>query len=96
MIRRTPLRRVSEKRRDMQAMYERAVQTVILRDRGCAVRERWPEVRCHGRIDPHHIAPQGRHPELRCDTTNMICACRAHHDALHAYPILARQRGLIR
>ena len=95
-MRRTPLRRVSEKRRDLQHIYERAVQTVMLRDRGCKVKEGWPEVRCSGRIDPHHIAPTGRYPELRCDTSNMISSCRAHHNAVHAYPELARIRGYLK
>ena len=95
-MRRTPLARVSAKRRDIQNLYERAVQAVLLRDRGCKVAEGWPEVRCHGRIDPHHIAPTGRYPELRCEVDNMICACRAHHNAVHAYPELARMRGLLR
>ena len=95
-MRRTPLARVSKKRKDLQDLYQRAVQTVMLRDKGCVIADGWPEVRCSGRLDPHHVAPTGRFPELRCEPSNIITACRAHHDAAHAYPELARMRGYLR
>ena len=96
VLRRTQLARVSPKRRDMQSLYERAVQTVLLRDKGCVVARVWPEVRCSGRLDPHHVWTQRMYPERRCDPEAMVTSCRAHHDAVHAYPVLARQRGVLK
>ena len=95
MLRRSPLRQMSERRRAQQGEYERAVQTVLLRDKGSAVAARWPEVVCRGRIDPHHVWTQRMFPERRCDPDAMVASCRAHHDAIHAYPELARMRGLL-
>lgn len=94
-MRRTALARVSKKRRADHDEYERVVQRVLLRDQGCRAARRWPEVGCKGRLDPHHIKLQNIYPELRCDPENILTICRAHHDALHAHPKLAKERGLL-
>ena len=95
MLRRTPIARVSAKRRAQQGEYERAVQTVLLRDKGCQAVHVWREVRCHGRLDPHHVLPRSRGGAL-ADPDNLLTLCRAHHDSAHAYPELAKQRGLLK
>ncbi len=76
-----------------------------------AVRERdggecqWPltfgfglATRCgsgDSRIDPHHIAPKGRRPDLKYDVDNGICLCRTHHDWVHDHPAEAEKLGLL-
>jgi hypothetical protein len=92
-----PLRRVSAKRAAGRTAYETAKLAVWIRDGGeCQARECWPEVACGGRIDPHHIAPQGIWPELRAVEDNMKCVCRSRHSFLHDHPIQAREVGLLR
>jgi hypothetical protein len=96
-LRRSYLKPVSDKRREGLPAYEAAKEQAWQRDRGqCQGAKRWAEVACHGKIDPHHIAPQGEYPELRCDVTNILCLCRAHHQHVHNVdPTGARERGLL-
>lgn len=63
---------------------------VILRDRGCVAERVWPDVKCFGRLDPHHVLRRSQGGQ---DTAaNLVTLCRAHHDAVHANP--ARSFGL--
>ena len=96
-MRRTPLARVSAKRKDEAHEYDRARTIAFLRDKGvCQAARIWLEVECSGRLDPHHIHPVGRYPELRCDPDNLVTLCRAHHSAAHdADPVRARELGLL-
>lgn len=88
---------VSKKRLAERAAYEDAKTAVEYRDRGeCQAERSWPEVKCWGRRDPHHIAPTGRYPERRADPDNMTTLCRGHHDAVHQVdPVRARALGLL-
>lgn len=47
------------------------------------------------RIDPHHIAPRGRRPDLIYDVRNGICLCRTHHDWCHDNPMDAEREGYL-
>lgn len=47
------------------------------------------------RIDPHHIAPRGRRPDLRYVVANGIALCRTHHDWVGDHPIEAEAIGLL-
>ena len=97
MLRRSPIARVSAKRRAQQGEYERAVQRAFDRDRGqCQAVELVPDIACAGRVDPHHVARQSTHPELRCDVDNITSVCRRHHDWIGANPLAARELGLAR
>lgn len=97
MLRRSPLKQVSPKRAAERTEYDRAVQRAFARDRHtCRAATAWPEVACQGRLDPHHIGPVSRFPELRCEVSNLAVSCRAHHDAIHANPVKARELGLLR
>ena len=97
--RKTPLRSTSTlarspmKRSRPKATDRAVVAQVVLRDGGCVARSQVPEVRCAGRIDPHHVLPRGRGGK---DTTeNLICLCRAHHDWVHSNPSRAYDLGFL-
>lgn len=47
------------------------------------------------RIDPHHIAPRSRRPDLIYVDANGLCLCRTHHDWCHDNPIQAERMGLL-
>jgi len=47
------------------------------------------------RIDPHHIAPRGRRPDLKYVPENGISLCRTHHDWCHDNPVAAEKFGLL-
>lgn len=95
MLRRSPLKPVSQSRRDQQTMYDHAVQRAFSRDRfRCVAAALVPDVECGGRLDPHHIKPQNRYPELRCDTANILSVCRYHHRWIGLHPIEAKELGL--
>lgn len=47
------------------------------------------------RIDPHHIAPRGRRPDLIYDVRNGICLCRTHHNWCHDNPREAERAGYL-
>jgi hypothetical protein len=89
-VKRTALKRgkrirpVSAKREAQRDVYEDAKAEVWFRDGGqCQPAKVWPEVRCDGRIDPHHIWQQGKYPSRRADPSAMVVCCAAHHDAIH-------------
>ena len=69
-------------------------QRVLARDGGCVARLLVPEVRCAGRIDPHHalMRSQGGKDTLE----DLIAVCRAHHDYIHANPARSYELGLLR
>ena len=48
------------------------------------------------RIDPHHVNPRSRRPDLKYEISNGICLCRAHHDWVGNNPREAEKIGLLR
>lgn len=46
------------------------------------------------RIDPHHIAPRSRRPDLKYEVSNGIALCRTHHNWVGDNPIAAEKIGL--
>ena len=69
-------------------------QQVLARDLGCKARDTVRQIRCFGRIDPHHILPRGRGG---ADTLeNLVSLCRAHHDWVHDHPAESYDLGLLR
>lgn len=87
------LRQVSPKRKSV-AVPKDIYAEVVTRDRGCVAERVWPEVRCAGRLDPHHVL---RRSHGGPDTAeNLVTLCRAHHDAVHANPARSYALGLLR
>lgn len=92
--RRTALRRSAGKRaRSPRPVDASVVAEVVLRDGGCVARGVVAEVRCWGRLDPHHVLPRGRGGGDTAD--NLIVVCRAHHDWIHGHPRDAIRLGLL-
>lgn len=95
--RRSPLARVSPKRRAQDAALKAAKAAVRARDVTCVAGLLWPEVKCGGRLEAHHIAASGMYPELLCDEDNMRLLCAEHHRHVHHVdPRWARRLGLLR
>ncbi len=95
LLRRTPLRRMSLKRESQLDEYQKAKAAVFLRDGWCQGPKHGMGTPCHGLLDPHHIWPQSRFPEKRCDPEVMILLCRGHHREVHDYPNWSRAMGLL-
>lgn len=94
MRRGRPPARVSERRKAERGEWERTVDRVLRRDDWyCRAMGSWPEVACRGRLDPHHLVPRSRGGSD--DDANLVTLCRAHHDAVHGWPDLAVERGLL-
>lgn len=57
----------------------------------------WPDGCRTGdtRMDPHHLAPRGRRPDLRYDDSNGLTLCRTHHAWIGDHPIEAEDKGLL-
>lgn len=95
-MRPSPLRRLSADRRAAKTIYDYAVQRAFSRARGaCQAAQTWPEIGCWGRLDPHHIKPRSRYPELTAVSDNILIVCRRHHDQIHNEPRRARAAGLL-
>lgn len=53
-----------------------------------------PEVRCFGRLDPHHVLRRSQGGQDTPD--NLVTLCRAHHDQVHRQVARALILGLLR
>jgi hypothetical protein len=89
-----PLKRGKPMKAKAKAVPKDVYQQVLARDGGCVARLLVPEVRCAGRIDPHHalMRSQGGKDTLE----DLIAVCRAHHDYIHANPARSYELGLLR
>jgi hypothetical protein len=105
-MKRTPIKRKTELKRSgsinkgkplkktVKAVPKDIYQQVLARDGGCVARSLVEQVRCAGRIDPHHalMKSQGGKDTLE----DLIAVCRAHHDWIHANPAKSYELGLLR
>lgn len=92
----TPLRRVEPigKRSRVKAVPKSIYEQVLARDLGCVARDTVRDIRCFGRIDPHHILPRSRGGKDTLD--DLASLCRAHHEWVHAHPAQSYELGLLR
>jgi hypothetical protein len=105
-MKRTPLQRKTELKRGnslkqtkpmkkrVKAVPKDIYQQVLARDGGCVARTLVPEVKCAGRIDPHHALMKSQGGKDTLD--DLIAVCRAHHDHIHANPAQSYELGLLR
>lgn len=89
-----PIRRGQPIKKRVKVVPKGIYAQVLARDGGCVARALVPDIRCHGRIDPHHalMRSQGGQDTLE----DMIAVCRAHHDWIHANPARSYELGLLR
>jgi hypothetical protein len=98
--RKTPLKSSSTIKRGkpiktkVKAVPKDIYQQVLARDGGCVARPLVPEVRCAGRIDPHHALMKSQGGQDTLD--DLIAVCRSHHDYIHANPARSYELGLLR
>jgi hypothetical protein len=84
-MKRTPLRRVSEKRRTQLREYSQVRKGYLQDHPTCQVCE------SRGATDIHHR--NGRHNARLTDTTYFLATCRVCHERIHAHPQWARDGG---
>lgn len=90
LLRKTPIRRISAKRRKEQAELRKIIPALFERCGG-----QCEAVRCVARAeDPHHIKPRSQGVDNSPE--NIIMLCRFHHRFIHDHPSWARQHGLLK
>ena len=110
-MKRTPLARMSKKRR--QSLEERAdVREAVLARDGHTC-QFWTAVYdascpepldfgndtpqfCTPELHVHEITPRGTHPGSELNADVAICLCSAHHSTVHRRPRLGYQTGLLK
>jgi hypothetical protein len=93
LSRKTPLSRVSGKRAALHQR-RRAFVAQMLQERP-RCQARLSEV-CRGHaVDVHEILTRARGGDI-LDPANVLCVCRACHRWIHAHPLEATARGLLR
>jgi hypothetical protein len=105
-MKRTPIKRKTELKRSgslnkgkpmkktVKAVPKDIYQQVLARDGGCVARTLVEQIRCAGRIDPHHALMKSQGGKDTLD--DLISVCRAHHDWIHANPAMSYELGLLR
>lgn len=94
-MRRTPLRRMSQKRQDSRPARERVVAAALKRaGYRCEATEVVPEVECRGGLDVDEIVLRSGYRDGHLDEENTQVLCRAHHNWKHDNDDEAEKRGL--
>jgi hypothetical protein len=97
-VKRSPIARMSVRRRSELAERRQVVADVIRRDGGCLMRESAPDDpsgACRGPLDGHEVLPKGRGGDW-LDRDNVVTLCRLHHDWVHGNPAKAERLGLLK
>lgn len=98
-MKRTPLRRMSLKRRRQAGRRRVCCMIVKNRDGYCKageiIRSRFPAHTCWGRSTVHEIISRARGGSIY-DPENAVSACLKCHSWVHSNPALATELGLLR
>ena len=80
-MKRTPLRRVSEKGATRAALHKLWRECLLARDGERCAAQGWFNMRCGGPWQGHHVWGQGANPSLamRYNLQNGVILCAAHH-----------------
>jgi hypothetical protein len=93
LLRRTPLKRMSDRRRTERVIYARR-RLVFLRAHPqcqcCLEHCQIHEDRIPASRDIHHKHGRGR---FYLDESTWMAVCRVHHDWIHSHPSQARAKG---
>ena len=92
-MRRSPIARVSAKKRRGDAEYAKARRVVYARDVGCVALRRDVPGLCVGGLHVHHVLPRSRGGSH--DVENLVLLCSWHHEWAHGHPELAKGYGLL-
>lgn len=93
-MKRSPIKRGKPIKSKIKSVPKDIYQQVLDRDGGCVARSLIPDVRCVGRIDPHHALMKSQGGQDTLD--DLIAVCRSHHDYIHANPAISYELGLLR
>jgi hypothetical protein len=92
--RKTPLKRSRAPKSKPKPVSTDLYAEVVRRDMGCVAQRLVPEIKCAGRLDPHHVLMRSQGGQ---DTAqNLKTLCRAHHDWVHNHPALSYELDLLR
>lgn len=94
--RRSQLKRITPLRpgRKSRGVPSELREEVARRDGDCRGRALIPEVKCWGRLDPHHVLRRSQGG--KDEASNLVTLCRSHHDWVHAHPADSKRLGLLR
>jgi hypothetical protein len=96
LARKTGMNPISKRRRTEWELRREVMQIVRDRDKTCQAARVWPEVACDGPLVGHEPLPRSRGGDpLNPDEVVLVCLL-GHHPAIHANPLLAKERGLTR
>jgi hypothetical protein len=107
LVRRTPLRAMSIKRRAETGRRARVREAVLARDVVCVMASEsgWGLVRhdntrvtvpvCWGPLDVHEVVPRGRRPGSHLRAEWCVVLCRGHHGFVHDQPEIGEALGLL-
>ena len=93
-MKRSPLRRMSRKRRRLLARRREVVREVHERDQVCQGAERLPLIACRGPLDVHELAPRSVDCHGWLIPERTVLLCRRHHAHVTDYPLEAHSVGL--
>lgn len=100
-MKRTPIRRESEKRAGERREREQVAARARARDRGCVVERMVPDglpgpwdEPCGGPLDAHEVIPRSAWPGGHLVLDNVRTVCRQHHRWVDNYPDDAERVGL--
>lgn len=94
-VRRSQLRRMSEKRKQEKPDRDRVTAKTLKRaGYRCEMAPLVPEVECTGGLDIDEIVPRGVYPGGHLDDSNTQAGCRAHHRWKTDHDAEAHRRGL--
>lgn len=104
-MKRSPLPRISARKRAKARQRAEVVRQVRERDQHCQMFERWYhqgtgswygslDPMCAGPLDVHEIIPRSAWRDGDLDPDNCVLVCRRHHDWIGNHPLQAAELGL--
>jgi len=77
------LRPVSRKMRRTRVVDRELYDLIAARDGDACQLFSLSDTACRGPLDPCHVLPKGKYPDLRDFPHNLLLGCRRHHDYAH-------------
>lgn len=93
-LKRTPLRRVSAKRRAQLAEERKLKERLLEENPRCVAEDLVLEVECRGPLDKHELVRRSHWRAGAVVMENCVLVCRTHHDWIGSHPAKAVALGL--